>query len=338
MGTLSLVAVYVSIPFISVCVVFCTLFTIALLRQLNNPQDDRQSALHKHGYYYHIMIVCCMSSTLCEYCDLSRWIICVAANKSLFYFPMNQIMSIATFFHQAGAMTFYIVAISRIYIYCKTSYYPVSKQMMIIYNSILCIGSITAIYYIIIVALQPAHDTSNFFRRYNTIPSIILMVIDFILNTTLLILFFYKLRQLFTSNMRRNSILSFDNMEDEMNEKTETDINLIVRYCILFSIAVITNQIFFITVLVNHWDSNVRIKAHWLIFISRGIENVANCAVLFLSLNTNHGCYLCICSKCHAYLKNLFTGNTQRMLSQYAEDYELMEQEVEETCEQSIAK
>ena len=47
---------------------------------------------------------------------------------------------------------------------------------------------------------------------------------------------------------------------------------------------------------------------------------------------------LCICNKCHSCLKNSFTGNTQKRLSQYNEDYLLMEQEVEDNCEQSIAK
>ncbi len=331
---------YIAIPLISICAVICTISTLVLLYQAycQNTGNERDQILSTKTkpYFNFLLFICFLASTLCEYCDLTRWIIAIKTGKGLFFTPLNQSMAIANFFHQVGAFSFYIIAMARVYDCCKTTYYPINKRLMIGYTFFIVIGSITAMYYVIIVAIQPPHDTYYFFPKYNTPAMIMLMIIDFLLNATLFILFIYKLNQLLTQRLIKDSIYSFGSIDD--NGKTQCDIDLIIRYSVLFTFAIITNQLFFTANMVNHVVDGVSDHFHWIIYCFRGIENAANCVVLLLALNGNHPYYLVVCGKCHSSLVGLFTVNTENVLMNMKLHYDEMEREIETNCEQTTSK
>ena len=159
------------------------------------------------------------------------------------------------------------------------------------------IAVITAIYYCIMIALFDSLKTANMseqqaFTDYIAPASIILMVDDFILNSSLMILFIYKLRQVSLMN---------DNID-------RTIIDVMTRHTLLFGSAVITNQLFFIGLIVTFITDTFL----WYIYVLRGFENLANIIVLYLSLQVNNTLYLSICKSCHIKLRDCFTKSVMK--------------------------
>ena len=119
MDGLSLTAVEICITFIAICAALCTTCCIILLYQLHGSGDI-------HICTKILLTLCTMGSTLCTSSDLVRWIFCYTTHQSLFSFPLNQILSLADLFYYIGCISFYLIAISRIYYAFRNSYYEIS--------------------------------------------------------------------------------------------------------------------------------------------------------------------------------------------------------------------
>ena len=170
-----------------------------------------------------------------------------------------------------------------------------------------------AVYYSYIVYSTPNDNDeySVFWVKHDTIPMITIGVIDFILNISLLYLFIDKLKQilqvrlLFSSDVYRLINDDINSQEEEDHDSTQSRdlLRLMTRHAILFGIAIITNQVWYITVLVQY---NQNINFYLSHFCFRTLENTANVIVLFLGLKANWNCYMCLCGCCHRNIQTCF--------------------------------
>lgn len=115
---------------IGVCALICTLISIMLICQLfrgnnrNRRRIQQQKSVNKLSKL--LVFACVLVSTLCEWSDLVRHIICYVQNKNLFYYPLNNIMCFADFLYYLGNVLFYTIAISRLHISFYGSRYAIS--------------------------------------------------------------------------------------------------------------------------------------------------------------------------------------------------------------------
>ena len=202
-----------SIPWISVGAIICIACLIILSYQLYcttewkaNSESLNDEERNNARLSRSLIMTCVIASTLCQICDLTRWVSCYALNKSLFYYPLHQIMASSDLFYYIGCISFYSIAVSRIYFAFYGSHYAIKRVWINLYLFLLMISIIAAIFYCIIVALQPKQNPDQFFITYNTPTVIILSLNDFILNVTLLILFVSKLRKIMTQTLITNEV------------------------------------------------------------------------------------------------------------------------------------
>ena len=293
---------------ITICLIITTIISLRLWYQLSNQTSQTQKLT--------VMLIklCVITSTLCIYCDETRYIICAIWNQSEVFYPMNQIMSLADLFYYIGGVSFYSLAIYRLYISFYDTIYSIRPCVIKFFITLIIIQALGAAYYCIIVALQPGNETdkniNNFFLKYTTISTIIMMTNDFILNLSLLCLFVAKLKESLTDTLVSSSIKQIGSTTDTLSQNM---VDLITRHLILFGVAIITNQLFLGSDIIVFSNIGLsKFKYHFIIFICRSIENMANCVVLFLGLKHNWKLYTKICGKCHLWLAGCCMKSTQK--------------------------
>ena len=120
-----------SIILIGVCTLICTAVLIVLICQLFR-EDNKTSRkrIHQRRRVNRLskllVFACVLISTLCEWADLVRHIICYIEKKNLYFYPMNNIMCFADFLYYLGNVLFYTIAISRLQISFQGSRYAIS--------------------------------------------------------------------------------------------------------------------------------------------------------------------------------------------------------------------
>lgn len=180
-----------------------------------------------------------------------------------------------------------------------------------------------AAYYSIIVYLTPNNadnEYNDFWKKYDTPPMIFIGVIDFLLNVSLLYLFVSKLKEILQVRLLNCDIYSIinessqnDSIDEDASQQSADLLRLMTRHTILFGIAIITNQIWYITVLIQtKKDYNFYISD----FCFRALENLCNCIVLFMGLKKNLKCYMCICSCCDKKMEKCFIRRIQKKLDE----------------------
>lgn len=186
-----------------------------------------------------------------------------------------------TFYYSANVL-FYILLLSRIKV--------VFGLNNCIYNvlrlGILCsiIGSIFYLFLIMLTISHPIHD----YVGYNILG---LSIIDLLLNTTLFIIFWRKMR---------NSITGEAITKDYQN-KVNMITNILIKHCVLFGIAIIANQMYFIYKMCDdliHHQHTVIIDRIFKYSV-RVTENTINIMVLALILRIYYNQYICLCKYCH---------------------------------------
>eukprot|EP01084_Bolivina_argentea_P013281 24883_1 len=269
---------YIAIPVILAEAIAATWISILLCDQLINHDSNNMKMSNVFRYS---QIICSIGCTLNIYSDLSRFFVAIGLNTNdLWHDPITPIYSHADALYYLGAISFYIIAILRVDKVFVNTAYEINKRFLLFIWTLLFISIGTAIYYCLIVAILlnggQEKVMRNFFK-YDAAAFIILMVIDFTLNSSLMIIFVYKLRQLLVST--------------QYVESPMTDV--MTRHTILFGFAIGTNQLFFISLVIGLFAGTLR----WWIYILRSSENLTNIIVLYLSLSTNRDIYMKICGK-----------------------------------------
>ena len=128
-----------------------------------------------------------------------------------------------------------------------------------------------------------------------------------------MILFVAKLKRVFEGSLMSNSIYED---RSSIDSHSINFAHLIVRHSLLFGIAILTNQIFFIALIMVFWaKGEVADNLHFIVFICRSLENTANCMVLLLGMSKNGWLYDKCCGKLHKGMANCFIGRTQKRLT-----------------------
>eukprot|EP01084_Bolivina_argentea_P000749 1368_1 len=81
------------------------------------------------------------------------------------------------------------------------------------------------------------------------------------------------------------------------------------RHTVLFTLAIITNQIWYIAVIIRVYIIPSNSDMHLSNLCFRSLSNLSNCIVLFLSLGRNHKIYAHLCGCCHRKIQNCFVNN-----------------------------
>ena len=122
------------------------------------------------------------------------------------------------------------------------------------------------------------------------------MTNDALLNVILFILFIYKLRQI--------SIVSqtFSDDQNNISYQTNKTLHVITRHCVLFGIAILSNQLFYTSGYIISFYPPTNNTLIGIVYQLRGFENMINVTVLYLSMALNNDFYQKICSICHESL------------------------------------
>eukprot|EP01084_Bolivina_argentea_P279121 477139_1 len=236
----------VNLVIVSCFVFLCTIIWYTLIFQLfcaNNIQLKISKQKEPTHIISKMLLFWCVTlSTLSTWSDLSRLAICYIFNKNLYSFKINQVMAFADFFCYCASILFYLIAISRLQISFRNTNYTINTYVLSFFYVLITISFILAIYYTITICLAPSNQAHSFWVTFDTIPLIAICIIDFTLNTSLLILFISKLKQLLSVTLAKYNL---------PHRLTSDLLLLITRHTILFTLVIITNQIWFIIILLR---------------------------------------------------------------------------------------
>ena len=79
--------------------------------------------------------------------------------------------------------------------------------------------------------------------------------------------------------------------------------NVMIKHCVLFGIALLSNQLWYVSVLVDIQSIQYVID-HWTsvllrVYVLRAVENLINIIILWLVLKVNNDKYVCLCKCWH---------------------------------------
>ena len=115
-----------SIAVIVVFTVISTVLFLILSFQLFCGRRQKRTKSTRINVVTKLLVFLCVTvSTVCEWADLSRHIICYVEDRNLYFYPMNNIMGSADLLYYLGAIIFYSIAISRLQISFHGSQYAI---------------------------------------------------------------------------------------------------------------------------------------------------------------------------------------------------------------------
>ena len=196
-----------------------------------------------------------------------------------------------------GNFAFFLLLIIRI----KSSF-QLSKHIIFYLSLLLIIFTITGIINSFFVFYFGGKSFTKW-ESQDQITEYILSITDFILSLSLFILFIYKLRNKDSlEGIEIADDLSLFNQGSEYDHDGRGAIkNLMVKHCVLFGIALIANQFWYIaaiiaevTTLTNDWAIDLI-----TFYIFRSVEVWIINIVLWLVLKVNNDKYICLCKCWH---------------------------------------
>ena len=211
-------------------------------------------------------------------------------------------MAIADFFYYFAAASFYLIAILRLQISFMSSPYSINKCILFILYLLIAATSALSIYYCVIVFITPKNSVT-FWNKYDRTAMIVIGGIDFLLNTSLLLLFIAKLKELLATILLHCDEHKLNEPQSVITAMASKLLLTMTRHCILFSFAILVNQCWYILVLLQ---MKYQIVLHVTTFCFRALAMFSNCVVLLLSFNRNLPTYLMMCGFCHRSLQRCF--------------------------------
>eukprot|EP01084_Bolivina_argentea_P274519 467942_1 len=285
------------ISWIAVCFIITLAITLKTMHQL----CFKDSSEWINPTYRNLTIIVMVSFTCSSMTDLIhmilRWFIFTAPKT---YTLELMIVCFAAGLYFVGDLIFYILILLRIYV-------PFQVNKCIIYCLLFIIVTsfIFSIFYCICIFY------------WATIPlwyweaiRIALSVDDMILNLVILILFVHKMRK--TVNNIDLSVITKD-----IERTVHVLSNVVAKHSLLFGIAVIINQGFFLLGVYVTVDRSIFFDAILqmrLLYSIRGLENVINTFVLWLILQANYNKYICLCKWCHIGISKCCFKNIDTVL------------------------
>eukprot|EP00484_Ammonia_sp_Unknown_P020897 CAMPEP_0197029640 /NCGR_PEP_ID=MMETSP1384-20130603/9052_1 /TAXON_ID=29189 /ORGANISM="Ammonia sp." /LENGTH=345 /DNA_ID=CAMNT_0042458847 /DNA_START=107 /DNA_END=1144 /DNA_ORIENTATION=+ len=290
---------YLVIPYLSICLLIAVTLCLITYKQqwFRPPKVNTETSKSIQTAFRYTQIICVTASMCGIGMDLSRFIISgfvLKTNENVYPYQINAYYSGADAFYYIGAITFYFIAFLKPYYTFKETAYQIHNLTLYLYLALLVAHSIVAIWYVFAVAYFVGfhEDPGPYFYQYNVPAIIMLTSFDFIFNTSLMTLFVFKLKsamKAIESDLRASVANRWD--------------DLTTKHALLFTITIMTNQIFLVTILIDFAIG----QFGWYWNFLRGTENLANIVALYLSFPANAKQYYCLCGTCHAGIKRLFT-------------------------------
>ena len=128
-----------SIIFISFLSLICTIICIILICQLfcsNRRIKKKQSDAVLLSNV--LIILCVIISTVCQWSDLIRHVLCYTTNQNLYSYPLNNIFCFADFLYYLGSCVFYTIAIYRLQISFAGSRYEIKRSLSFAVYFLIC--------------------------------------------------------------------------------------------------------------------------------------------------------------------------------------------------------
>ena len=244
---------FICIPFQTLLSVIAIIVGLKLWRQIFTISQD--SKMNKA--YRNASIICSVGGILCLLSDLSHVYWCAISGDFLFAVLQDKVYSNADFWYYIAVDAFYIIAFMKLRVTFKDTSYQMTKRVKYMIICVLGIGIMAQIYHIVIVIRMTSVE---FYYQYGTPGLIVEMVTDFILNSTLMILFAKRLKKsILDKETSFNVEWNIDENKDgerrfslsfsDFSRSSRSMIDVVTLHCVLFGIAIFTNQLFLTSLL-----------------------------------------------------------------------------------------
>lgn len=249
--------------------------------------------------YKVLTISCILPMTICCIGDLTHLTV------RFLYFPYCNVivdsevifMSCNDAIYYIGNILFYVLLLLRIY-----NTFQIKKVIIIILSFFIILSALSSVGYIFTV-IKVGNDAEKFFQ-FGKYILFALSICDLILNINFFGIFWYQLRKIVVDIDIQSNI--YQNIA-----------NVLTKHIVLFGIAIITNQLFFLwTLATSLYDPPVNYQMFIVIiaYVVRSIEIWVNVLILWLVLNINYQRYLNCCKYLHLYIAKCCVKNNENPL------------------------
>lgn len=247
--------------------------------------------------YKCLTISCILIMTLCCAGDLTHLVVRFMDFPYCNGFDTSEgiVMGCIDSVYYSGNIIFYVLLLLRIY-----NTFHISKSVTFILVLFIIITTLTSASFVIIV-IHFADNVKQFYF-YNKYITLALSSADLILNISFFVIFWQQLKKTASdidiqSNMYQNLA------------------NVLTKHIVLFGIAIITNQLFFIWVMAFTWyDTKYTLFAVIIAYGVRSFEIFINVIILWLVLNINYGRYIHCCRCPHVFIAQCCVQNNEMPL------------------------
>eukprot|EP01084_Bolivina_argentea_P183804 317117_1 len=307
--------------FLIICSIYLSLCLIWLLYSLFKPHDNYKDSLA--NFYIYISISCMICSTGTAWSDLWHAIVAYIDDIPMYDLSAKYIMVIANIFYVGTMTAVYLFMIGRVYYTFHNSLFQISQKLTAFYLLLILCNLMIWIIYIIILATVTDFTTAVHLIRHLEIA---LLIVDFTLNISLMILFVAKLHQLILGSVVSNSknipLISTNNKTDIdqqfiLDEDHICHLNIISKHTVLCSWAIFLNLIFyginlFSDFIMTYSPSN---DVYQMIYCGRTFGVLINAMVVFFNFKFTKVYYNFFCYLCHVGLNKCFFQWTKRRIS-----------------------
>lgn len=309
--------------FLSICgsyLLFCTLWLLYCLffkpRTSKHKEYEEEESLDK--FYIYTSISCMIFSLATSLCDLSHAIEAYTRKWTMFDLRLNHITATADVFFVCSMTAVYLFMIGRVYYTFKDSYFQLSNKLTIFFLILIFMNFIIWSIYIGLLLGE-----TNFDEAVKNIRNleIALLIVDFVLNISLLFLFIHKLHELLISSaVHRQASIPLISMEDKDKERSMTKedivldddqnyfINIISKHTLLCTCAIFLNLIFYLSNLYSDFITSTHPSQsmYLLIYCGRTFGVLINSMVVFFNFKFTVIYYHFFCYFCHFGLNKCF--------------------------------
>ena len=251
--------------------------------------------------YRLLTILCIVSFVICGDGDLIHVIL------RLIYFPICGIgikaevipKTIINAIYYFANISFYSLLLARIY-----NTFNLSKWITFIFCIFIFSFTVeSGIYCTIAFVFSWNNDYSAAIHVLKYIGTA-LSITDFILNLAFFIIFFCQMKY---------TIIDID-IQSDMYQKIT---NVLTKHVVLFGIAIITNQAFFLWLFYGSLNPMSYIIFSVIAYSLRSLEVTVNVLVLWLVININYDKYIRFCKCCHLWISKCWMKNIEPLQNPY---------------------
>ena len=250
-----------------------------------------------------LVIIAIAGYLLCTIGDTIQMILRYMLWLPLEYFNPDEakLVTIKDLFYFGGILSFFLLLLTKI-----RSSFQLSKPVQLWLLFLIITSTLISIYYALIWSLFMSDNENR--AKIDlpwTIATISLAVVNFLIFFSLLLVFIYKIKH-------KDSLEGVDyvmhisingSMDYDYNKKAIW--NVMIKHCVLFGFAILSDQSFYITNLTQTgykyigWD--VRYSKLLIVhYLCRAVGNTVSILILWLVLSINNDKYICLCKCVHS--------------------------------------